>query len=250
MTKMVRIGAGLLVAGLAFSTFTGSAHAADLGGYERMPSIKDRAPEYRPSIWSGFYIGANIGGGAGTVSSKDASDTIGAGGALGGVHGGYNWQRGNFVFGAEADFDVSGMRGSKTYSDGDVAAHIRNLGSIRGRLGYSVGSTLFYGTAGLAYGQINSVVAESVQGRTQTTTFNHSQTGYAVGAGMESPLGLFGPSWTVKVEYLYVDLGRSTDSFADAVLSPSTDIFTTRMQEHVFRTGINYHINAPVVARY
>ena len=137
MTKMVRIGAGLLVAGLAFSTLTGPAHAADLGGYERMPSIKDRAPEYRPSIWSGFYIGANIGGGAGTVSSKDASDNIGAGGAIGGVHGGYNWQRGNFVFGAEADFDVSGMRGSKTYSDGDVAAHFRNLGSIRGRLGYA-----------------------------------------------------------------------------------------------------------------
>ena len=229
MTKMVRIGAGLLLAGLAFSTFTGSAHAADLGGYERMPSIKDRAPEYRPSIWSGFYIGANIGGGAGTVSSKDASDTIGAGGAIGGVHGGYNWQRGNFVFGAEADFDVSGMRGSKTYTDGEVAAHFRNLGSIRGRLGYSFNNLLVYGTAGYGWTNVNLTAANAFA----KGSVSNTDGGFVYGGGLEYKLSR---NLSVRGEALRFDASGQwpTSNGPSATLNtPATE----------FRLGVTWHLN-------
>jgi outer membrane immunogenic protein len=53
----------------------------------------------------------------------------------------------------------------------------------------------------------------------------------------------------VKTEYLFVDLGRTSFSYAD-IPNGSTDTVTTRTQEHIFRTGVNYHFNSPVVAKY
>ena len=38
------------------------------------------------------------------------------------------------------------------------------FGTVRGRLGYSAGSTLFYGTAGFAYGQTKTTIAETASG--------------------------------------------------------------------------------------
>jgi outer membrane immunogenic protein len=76
------------------------------------------------------------------------------------------------------------------------------------------------------------------------------KSGWTDGACIESPftlLGMLGPNWTTKTEYLYVDLGTATDDFVIG-LAPAT---TTRsVAEHVFRTGINYHFNQPVVAKY
>ena len=65
--------------------------------------------------------------------------------------------------------------------------------------------------------------------------------------GIETPLrlfGLLGPNWTVKTEYLYVDLGRTNDVAVAAIGST----FATRTQEHIFRSGINYHFNALTTA--
>jgi outer membrane immunogenic protein len=57
--------------------------------------------------------------------------------------------------------------------------------------------------------------------------------------------GLFGKNWTAKTEYLFVDLGRS-----DWRLANSGFQFSTRLQEHIFRSGVSYHFNQPVVAKY
>jgi outer membrane immunogenic protein len=62
---------------------------------------------------------------------------------------------------------------------------------------------------------------------------------------------VLGHNWTSKTEYLYVDLGTSTGSFAiplggTAVMA----INSTHVREHIFRTGLNYHFNSPVVAKY
>jgi outer membrane immunogenic protein len=60
---------------------------------------------------------------------------------------------------------------------------------------------------------------------------------------------ILGPNWTIKTEYLYVDLGRVTDSVTFPT-TPVTLTYSTRVQEQIFRTGINYHFNEPVVAKY
>lgn len=219
--------------------------------------------------WSGFYLGGN---GGSAYARNPASYTVGAApapfsnedfkiapeGFFGGVQAGYNFQTGNWVFGVEADFQGSAQKDDRpcVLACGPaVAALIEQkmpwFGTVRGRLGYTVGSTLFYGTGGFAYGKVETAI-DSLAGATLTSTkFSRTTGGWTAGAGIERPLQFFnwfGPNWTTKTEYLYIDLGRSSDGYQVAPNVPAT--FTTKVQEHIFRTGISYNFNSPVAARY
>ena len=253
MRKVLPIAIGALLAGTAMAS------AADL-------AVKARpvVPPVPVFSWTGFYAGINggIGGDKVDYPFSALNNTYGGNvgmnsfGGFGGGQIGYNWQFApNWVFGIEADIQGSGIKS-------DLNGTINNLGSIsagteltyfgtvRGRLGYSLGSTLFYATGGLVYGNVKTRVQEAFLGGAIDATFSHTKAGYAVGGGIESPfefLGLFGPNWTSKTEYLYVDLGRTTDTYT---VSGTTHVFSTRVEEHVFRTGLNYHFNTPVVAKY
>jgi outer membrane immunogenic protein len=219
--------------------------------------------------WSGFYIGANVG----SVLGRDASALTAApgftelfhlvpDGYAGGGQIGYNWQAGAWVFGLEADLQGSFAQDKDAcvvFCAPTVGATLKQtlpwFGTVRGRLGYSLGSTLFYGTGGFAYGQTKTQINEFSTGvGFASASLTHNQGGWTAGAGIETPLnffGLFGPNWTAKTEYLYVDLGRTSDNFT---MLNTAQNFTTRTQEHIMRGGINYHFNAPtpaaVSARY
>ncbi|MBS0529921.1 MAG: porin family protein [Proteobacteria bacterium] len=223
---------------------------------------------YTPVVaanWSGFYLGGNFGGG----TARDRSSLVAAGvglneqfnlapdGVNGGVQAGYNWQAANWVFGLEADIQASAQRDNRTCivacNAGLFASYDATLpwfGTARGRVGYSLGSTLLYATAGYAYGGVRTAVASTIPG--VTGTFDTTRGGWTAGGGIETPftfLGLFGPNWTSKTEYLYVDLGSSNNALAvGAAGVPGS--FNTHVQEHIFRTGLNYHFNTPVVAKY
>lgn len=73
--------------------------------------------------------------------------------------------------------------------------------------------------------------------------------GWALGAGVETPLELFDwfkpGQWTVKTEYLYIDLGSASNSYN---LNGIQHNLTTEETNHIFRTGVNYHFDAPVAA--
>jgi outer membrane immunogenic protein len=179
---------------------------------------------------------------------------------MGGGQVGYDMQAGSTVFGVVLDFQGSSQRDnqvcqltclSPATSYAAFDQRMEWFGTARGRVGYAIGSTLFYATGGFAYGGIKTRISGDVIGSPFDSTFSHEKTGYAAGAGIESPLtflGLFGPQWTISGEYLFVDLGRITDSVSTAAGSNLT--YSTRVQEHIFRTGINYHFNQPVVAKY
>lgn len=204
--------------------------------------------------WAGFYIGGNVG----SIIGRDRSTAVTTArltlvpeGYIGGGQIGYNFQAGAWVFGVEGDFQGSTAKDNKAcivFCNPTAALAINQklpwLATARGRLGYSVGSTLFYGTAGFAYGETKTSFAAIPAA--VIPTVKNSKSGYVVGAGIESPfnpLNLFGPNWTSKTEYLYVDLGRTTNALVG---------FSTKTEEHIFRTGINYHFNTvgPVVAKY
>lgn len=214
---------------------------------------------YAPAVaanWTGFYLGGNVGSGTG----RDRSSLSAPGGTAlfnlapdgfnGGVQAGYNWQAGSFVYGLEADIQASSQEDNKTCiftcTAGAFAAYNAKLpwfGTVRGRLGYSVGPSLFYVTGGYAYGEVKTHIDSSFG----TASLSETRGGWTAGAGIETPftlLGLFGPNWTSKTEYLYVDLGRSTADLGGGFVA------STHVQEHIFRTGLNYHFNAPVVTRY
>jgi outer membrane immunogenic protein len=205
--------------------------------------------------WSGLYLGGNVGSGTGRDRSSlttiigTEQFNLAPDGIIGGGQIGYNWQAASWVFGVEADFQGSAQRDNKTSVLRNTTfydAKLPWLGTARGRLGYSVGSTLFYATGGYAYGSVKTTIASTLA---PTVSFTDSKGGWTVGGGIETPftlLGLFGPSWTTKTEYLYVDLGRTTDSLTLG----GAAVTSTHVQEHIFRTGLNYHFNSPVVAKY
>ena len=83
--------------------------------------------------------------------------------------------------------------------DTPVVAKLPWFGTARARLGYSVGSTLFYATGGYAYGSVKTRVDLTFLGTTTRASFSETKGGWTVGAGIETPftlLGLFGPNWT------------------------------------------------------
>lgn len=229
------------------------------------------------SNWAGFYLGGNIG--SGTGRDRSSYSLIGPAGTStelfnlspdginGGIQAGYNWQAANWVFGLEADIQGSAQRDNRacvqTCNPAPApvifAAYDAKLpwfGTARARVGYSVGSTLFYATGGFAYGSVKTNIASSFLGSAANAQISSTNSGWTVGGGIETPftfLSVLGPNWTSKTEYLYVDLGTSTGSYVipGAGGGPAiTAVNSTQVHEHIFRTGLNYHFNSPVVARY
>jgi outer membrane immunogenic protein len=222
-----------------------------------------------PSNWAGFYLGGNIGSGIGRDRSQLGTMilfNLSPDGITGGVQAGYNWQAANWVFGVEADIQGSSQRDNRAC----VAFCLRPslfyvaydatlpwFGTVRGRLGYSVGPTLFYATGGYAYGSVKTKIVADGGFGPSAATLSQTKGGWTVGGGIETPftfLGLFGPNWTSKTEYLYVDLGSSSGSFTVLGVggggAPVVVGTTTSVREHIFRTGLNYHFNSPVIAKY
>jgi outer membrane immunogenic protein len=123
------------------------------------------------------------------------------------------------------------------------------FGTVRGRAGVLVSPTvLLYATGGLAYGEVKT--SEIIGG---LAGFSNSDTrvGYTVGAGIE---GVIGGNWTAKLEYLYVDLGRTSGSFLTTIPALGggflTSTYRSRITDNVLRVGLNYKFGGPVVAKY
>ncbi|WP_412774291.1 outer membrane protein [Nitrobacter sp.] len=209
--------------------------------------------------WTGFYLGGNVG--SGTSRDRTTLEDVTTGtralfnlapdGIIGGGQIGYNWQAGNIVYGLETDFQGSTQEDNKTCfgcapsASLDFNAKLQWFGTVRGRLGYAIGPSLFYATGGFAYGNVKTAINE--------VSFSDTRTGWTVGAGIETPFdlfGLFGPNWTSTTEYLYVDLGKAAHDFTLAGAPGQPGVLTTGAQEHIFRTGLNYHFNTPVVTKY
>jgi outer membrane immunogenic protein len=168
--------------------------------------------------WAGPYLGGNLGYAWGDVSSALTKPS----GFVGGIQGGYNWQNGPWVFGVEGDLQVTGA------DDRFAPWKFSNpwFGTIRGRAGYTFGNVLFYGTAGLAFGELRA--------ETFFSSESHVNAGVAIGLGTEFNLATFGvpTNWSAKIEYLYVDLSQS--SFVNTGVSNG-------YRFGVFRAGVNYH---------
>ncbi|MGO8953831.1 MAG: outer membrane protein [Rhodomicrobium sp.] len=196
-----------------------SANAADMyrapdgGGY------KD-GPVYAEVNWSGLYAGANAG--YGWSANTDYLDPTGA---FGGAQIGYNFQRGPVVFGIEADFEGAGITDSNAYNKSEM----NWFGTVRGRLGYTFGKALVYGTGGFAFGDVENSHAGATP-----WSYTDTQTGWVAGAGVEYKLT---PNWSGKVEYQYLDLSAS-DWKHVLGLGNETDT-----QVHTIRVGVNYFFN-------
>jgi outer membrane immunogenic protein len=253
----------LSVSAMALSA---SANAADIYRAPEGVSLKD-APVYGPA-WTGFYAGVNGGYGWSAddsnlqarhcdgsfpcgVSDGSGSKAFGADGGFGGGQIGYNWQPatswgykdgpalGHIVLGVEADLQGAAIDGSGvlTTAPANVNAKGTNnldwFGTVRGRLGYAMDSTLIYFTGGLAFGGVKDTLSLS---GASTVSKDSTDTGYVLGGGVEH---FFSLRWSGKVEYQYIDLGD------DKLSTSATHAGATFDAEHTYNTvrvGLNYHI--------
>jgi len=167
--------------------WTVSARAADFN-YGSPPYTGNQL--YDALSWARPYLGVNLGYAWGSVANNPTKPS----GFVGGVQAGYNWQNGAFVFGLEGDIQATGAE--ETFAPWKFSNPW--FGTVRGRAGFAFNNILFFGTGGLAFGELRA------------TTFglseSHTNAGWTLGAGAE--MG-FAPNWSAKIEYLYVDLANS-----------------------------------------
>lgn len=230
-----------------------------------MPLKAPPAPP--PPLWTGWYIGANIGGSFGSTTqtasfpatilptSPFGSASSDLDGVIGGGQIGYNWQNGIWVLGIEADIQGASEQASTTLTGiGSVsipgvglftdtgtlsfAEKLKWLSTVRGRLGVTVTPNwLLYGTGGLAYGGLDTDTTLTDGALSATNNFTDTRAGWTAGAGIE---GWLGRDWTAKLEYLYVDLGSFTDTFTG--VGPFTPVtLTTHVTDNIVRVGLSRH---------
>ena len=186
----------------------------------------------------------------------------------GGFTAGYNWQVNQAVLGLEGDINYFGFkgiaRGTALYPccapdsftvNSSVSADW--LATIRGRIGFLATPTwLVYATGGAAIAEVKAnfnFTDPFVGGASESGTVRDTRLGWTAGAGTEYA---FGGGWSLKAEYLYVDLGRASatsttltnvsfGAFPSTVVTHSADI-----KSNIVRVGVSYKFGGPVVARY
>lgn len=201
------------------------------------------------SNWSGPYLGAQFGYGFGEMNSY-STNLVGTfpvphngkpTGVLGGVHAGYNLQSGYLVYGLEGDIEAAALNGktavdafavtytSRTTSDFDA--------SIRGRVGIAFDQFLFYGTGGVAWGQVRIAYGcdGCVSAAGATSTLDDLRTGWTAGIGAEYRVD---PNLSLRAEYRYTDLGKKR--LID--VAQVADYHDNRFNFSAIRLGVSYHL--------
>lgn len=236
------------------------AFAADLRPYSPRPApaaVPYTIPVYN---WTGFYAGLNAGYSWGVTNIDYISGgllvtnpTHHNGGFLIGGQAGYNFQWGQFVAGFEGDLAWRGGTANTSYmfpNGLDFAdQHTKQgwLATFRPRAGWAMNNFLFYATGGAAIGGVEHSFTErrpSVPGASRTVSEDTTRGGWTVGAGVEAGFS----QWSLGLEYLYVDLGKSTLAAPAQTLSgvtfPAASVsFDDR--SHIFRAKVNYRWGGP-----
>jgi len=237
--------------------------AAAVDGPVKMPPQASDSPS--PFDWTGFYFGGHVGYATGSSnfaatnngpSTSPLSGSVdlfnsfdafkGTGSFFHGLQAGYNYMLpSRLVLGIETDISLpntvagtqeisSPLIGRASYTD-----NVLGSGTARGRIGYASDNWLAYGTGGFAWTydhltrtQLAGVPLGGSASAGAAETSSLWRLGWAVGAGIEVPLA---PNWTVKLEYLFSDFGRSGVTFPAAAQRFDSDLLTQSV-----RVGFNY----------
>jgi len=227
--------------------------------------------------WAGLYVGPNLGGtwdnnpvhfggtglapglvGVGAVpGALDASPS----GIIGGFQLGYNFLWGPAVVGIETDAAYDGLNQNHLYVSSGGPSPVGVLppyqtqaqqsmdmfGTVRGRLGFTPFGPwgLFYGTGGMAYGHVgvtSSIQSTGCTGFCGRAATDDVKVGWTAGGGAEVAIS---PQLSLKLEYLYYDIGKENQAYNDVFGRFGTTFTThTAFNGNVIRV-VNYHFNAP-----
>jgi outer membrane immunogenic protein len=166
------------------------------------------------------------------VITGGASNSASASSWVAGAQVGFNWQSGPWVYGVEED--ISGMHlnsGMNTLvpavppSNANANADVDWYGTFRGRLGWTSGPLLLYGTGGVAYGHVdlNGSIFSPLGPRNVSLSTSATKTGWVAGGGIEYE---WSPNVILNLGYQYVDLGSIS-------VSGTNTAFTSILSENV-----------------
>jgi opacity protein-like surface antigen len=207
--------------------------------------------------WTGFHIGAHLGGGwsndrwsdpfgstpagGGFFNVAGFGDAAHATGPLGGGQIGFNLQSGQWVFGVEADASAADLRGENTCFSGlggiNCERIVNALGTITSRLGYAWDRSLAYVKGGGAW----TDTTYTLNANTNALTLGTGSTGvtawgWTVGGGIEYGLT---NNWTVLLEYAHIEVPGTTVPFPAVSLINAQHI-SVRQWIDVVKLGVNY----------
>jgi outer membrane immunogenic protein len=254
------------LAAFAVLGFASVASAADLPTKAPIASVV--APT---SNWTGFYAGVNGGYGFGSADTSLVLNAVEAGfisgfnplpgtlhpnGFIGGGQIGYNYDFGNLVAGVEADLSYAGLRKTDSatgtpFLGGTLTTTVETklnwFGTFRARLGIlPTNNLLVYATGGLAYGEVQTTTTGSnipgfnCNGLTEYCASGSTtgvSVGWTLGGGLEYAIER---QWTVKAEYLYLNLGNRSVTFPDTAIAGGVLTASTNFTAQFVRAGFNY----------
>lgn len=220
------------------------------------------SPPVAPSqvqSWEGFYAGGHVGiqrdrhewsmQGYGDSSMSAYQLLLQKSGLIVGVHSGYNFQSGNFVYGFEAD--ANWRRAGKF---GDVSlksseAELGPSGSLRIRSGFAMQQALIYLTGGLAIADIEHKTGcvpnyGWCTPAVNTGDLGNTRVGWTVGGGVDWFLR---KDWSIRAEYRYSNFGslrNDTSAFWTNVEdNPRNYKDTLSTTSQALRIGLTHHFN-------
>lgn len=182
--------------------------------------------------WAGAYVGGSLGYsfgaddeiGLGTASNLGSVDVKGV---TAGLHTGYRWQRGNWVYGPELGIEGGSVDATENFlfagADRELESSVNYIVSLQLKTGYIVNpQTLVYGTVGAVYGDFDY--------RLDDATESYDNTGYSLGLGVERKLN---ERTAVFAEWQYRNFGKTDVTFAGE---------TTRAtpEHHNVKVGVNF----------
>jgi outer membrane immunogenic protein len=204
-----------------------------------------KAPPPPPPVpvfsWTGFYIGANIGGAWSNTTVTDVftgtSFNTDNSGFIGGGQVGYNWQINNFVLGVEGDIDGTSL--NKTGPGvvtgiGTLQGSVSTdwVATLAGRIGFAFDRWMIYAKGGGAWVQ-NSATLTNL-GTGASVSASNTNSGWMAGVGAE---WAFAGPWSAKIEYDHLDFGNFSNSAG--VINPG-DTFNVSRNIDMVKFGVNY----------
>jgi len=233
--------------GVAVALALASNAAADGIDRRYAPSIAAPVPYAPPPplTWTGFYLGAGVGGAAVVhdhrIRDIDFGDTrlngVGDVGVFGTAILGYDWQVSpTSVIGLFVDYDFSNTSNDFSLLDGTITGRHEHdhTWSVGARLGVlSSPSTLWYATGGYTQARIEGSTSLNFTDLEIDVSHDRTFDGWFVGGGVDTRLGA--SNWFLRLEYRFAQYENerffSDDELTRIELEPTV---------HSVRTTLTY----------
>lgn len=197
--------------------------------------------------WTGFYAGAEVGGGWATSQSTVLTQTsatplfpvgfvespIDYNGPLGGFYAGGNYQFQQFLVGIDGDYNRANLTGTgqdTNPANGATSTHsdqINWVSTLTGRVGWANNNWLLFAKGGWGWaGFAGSSAASNGAGVLKdTSSVTSTHDGWTVGGGVEYG---FGPHLSAKLEFDYIKFDTATVTLTETNVATGAIGFPTR----------------------